>query len=544
MQAPSKEKEHSLLSGALNEAELAYTPVSAISGIFGDVQQGFSSGVLRSLDSRKQQLRQFLRGLREEKTALLDAVYHDIHKSHSETELFEFGAVEYEIGLFLDNLDEWARPESNSMARHQPAFLMSKSEVRKEPRGAVAVLGAWNYPIRILLLPVVGALAAGNTVVVKPSELSPHTASAVERALRYMDTRVLRVVQGGVEETTELLKQPFDYYFYTGNGRVGKIVAHAAAERLAGVTLELGGKSPAIVHADVEDLVPTATRIMWAKLANAGQTCVGVDYLLVHRSVKDRLMPLLVEAAIGMFGRLAQKSPDYGRIVNNRNWIRIMRLLNDSEGTQIKVTDDDGADENDRFIPPIIVDGVRADDSLMTEELFGPILPVVTYDTLDEAVGLVNAGDQPLALYAFAKPDSAEYVVSRTRSGTAVINDTMLHLASHTNPFGGVGPSGVGNYTGRYSFETFSHQRYVLKRPMWFPTPGVDTIRMPPFFRKEDAWKRELGAKMVYPAPRSLRQGFWSKLFTYIPFWRHLAILPGFLAAMFTVKPMITRGKR
>ncbi|KAJ2306954.1 hypothetical protein IWW55_001199, partial [Coemansia sp. RSA 2706] len=355
MQAPSKEKEHSLLSGALNEAELAYTPVSAISGIFGDVQQGFSSGVLRSLDSRKQQLRQFLRGLREEKTALLDAVYHDIHKSHSETELFEFGAVEYEIGLFLDNLDEWARPESNSMARHQPAFLMSKSEVRKEPRGAVAVLGAWNYPIRILLLPVVGALAAGNTVVVKPSELSPHTASAVERALRYMDTRVLRVVQGGVEETTELLKQPFDYYFYTGNGRVGKIVAHAAAERLAGVTLELGGKSPAIVHADVEDLVPTATRIMWAKLANAGQTCVGVDYLLVHRSVKDRLMPLLVEAAIGMFGRLAQKSPDYGRIVNNRNWIRIMRLLNDSEGTQIKVTDDDGADENDRFIPPIIV---------------------------------------------------------------------------------------------------------------------------------------------------------------------------------------------
>ncbi|KAJ2356268.1 hypothetical protein GGF43_002182, partial [Coemansia sp. RSA 2618] len=535
-------KEHTAVTGPLSESELEFTPVGDIAGIFNDVRTGFTSGAMQTLDSRKHQLRQFLRGLREEKKALLDAVYFDLHKSHGETELFEYGSVEYEVGQFLDNLDKWARPDSNELAMLQPAFMLSRGEVRKDPRGTVVIIGAWNYPIRILLLPVVGALAAGNTVVIKPSEMSPHTAVVVARVLKYMDPRVLRVVQGGVEETTMLLQQKFDHYFYTGNGKVGKIVAHAAAERLAGVTLELGGKSPAIVHADVGDLTPTATRIMWAKLSNAGQTCVGVDYLLVHRSVKDKLLPLLAEAAIGMYSSTPQKSPDYGRMVNNRNWIRVMRLLNESEGTQIKVTGDE-PDENDRFIPPILVDGVRFDDSLMTEELFGPILPIITYDTLDEAIDLVNAGDQPLALYAFAKDDSAEHIISRTRSGTAVVNDTFIHLGAHSYPFGGVGPSGVGNYTGKYSFDTFSHQRYVLKRPLWFPAPGLDTVRMPPYSGNGNSWKRDLGNKMVHPTPRSLRDSFLGKLFTFIPFWRVLAIIPGFLAAMFTAKPLIRRRK-
>ncbi|KAJ2434922.1 Hexadecenal dehydrogenase, partial [Coemansia sp. RSA 2522] len=462
-------KEHTAVSGALGSSELTYTPVSDISSIFDAVRLGFTSGTQRSLSHRKQQLRQFLRGLREEKKALLDAVYFDIRKAREETELFEYNAVEYEIGVFLDNLDAWSQPDHNPLAMQQPAFLLSRGQVRKEPRGTVVVVGAWNYPIRILLLPVVGALAAGNTVVMKPSELSPHTAAVVERVVRYMDPGVIRVVQGGVEETTVLLKQSFDHFFYTGNGRVGKVVARAAAEHLSGVTLELGGKSPSIVHADVSDLVPVATRIMWSKLSNAGQTCVATDYLLVHRSLKDKLVPLLVDAAHAMFGRSPQKSLDYGRIVNTRSWTRIMKLLTATEGTFVQVTNDE-ADEADLFIPPVIVDGVRFDDALMTEELFAPILPIITYDTLDEAIDFVNQNDQPLALYVFAASQSAEHVISHTRSGTAVVNDTFFHLASHTNPFGGVGPSGVGNYTGKYSFDTFSHQRYVLKRPLWFPS--------------------------------------------------------------------------
>ncbi|KAJ2842218.1 hypothetical protein IWW36_005987, partial [Coemansia brasiliensis] len=324
------------------------------------------------------------------------------------------------------------------------------------------------------------------------------------------------------------------------NGRVGKIVAHAAAEHHAVVTLELGGKSPAIVHADVGDLKPTAARIMWAKLSNSGQTCVGVDYLLVHRSIKDKLVPLLIDAAIGMFGKSPLKSPDYGRIVNSRHWNRVMKLLKESQGTPIQITQDE-PNENDRFIPPVLMDGVRLGDSLMSEELFGPILPIITFDTLDEAIEIVNSGDRPLALYVFAQNQAADYVLAHTQSGTATVNDTMLHLASHTNPFGGIGSSGVGNYTAKYSFDTFSHHRYVLKRPLWFPTPGIDTIRMPPFTGNEHSWKLQLGVKMVYPKPRSLRTSFLSKLFTFIPFWRIIAIIPGFIYALLTAKPMFRR---
>ncbi|KAJ2908093.1 hypothetical protein GGI21_003232, partial [Coemansia aciculifera] len=372
-----------------------------------------------------------------------------------------------------------------------------------------------------------------------PSELSPHTALAVESLVtRCMDESVVRVVQGGVTETTVLLKEKFDHYFYTGSGSVGKIVARAAAEHLSGITLELGGKSPAIVHADVSDLVPTATRIMWSKLANSGQTCVATDYLLVHRSVKDKLVPLLVEAVTGMYGKSPRESPDYGRIVNARHWNRIMDMLAATEGTQIAVTND-VPDESELYIPPIIVDGVRPDDALMNDELFGPILPIITYDTLDEAIGLVNSRDQPLSLYVFAKSDSAEAVLSHTRSGVATVNDTMFSLASQTNPFGGVGPSGVGRYHGKFSLDTFSHHRLIMKRPLWFPTPGVDSIRGPPFAGNANSWKTKLGRQLVYPRLWSLSDSVLGKLATLIPFWRLLATIPGFVRALIQSKPIV-----
>ncbi|KAJ2745189.1 hypothetical protein GGI20_002371 [Coemansia sp. BCRC 34301] len=533
--------EHTLVSGQLEKCEIQYTSIEAISGTVSALRASFDAGTMRDIGFRKQQLRALLQGLREDKKALLDALYHDLHKSHAEGKYAEYDAVEFEIGQYLDNLDKWARPSSNPLAMAQPAFLMSKSEVRKEPLGVVAIIGAWNYPLRLVMLPAIGAIAAGNTVVLKPSELAPHTAVALESLItRCMDSSAIRVVQGGVSETTALLKEKFDHYFYTGSGSVGKIVARAAAEYLSGITLELGGKSPAIVHADVADLVPTATRIMWSKLANSGQTCVATDYLLVHRSVKDQLLPLLVDAVVGMYGKSPRESPDYGRIINARHWNRLMDVLEATEGTQIAVTDDT-PDEDDLYFPPIIVDGVRPDDALMRDELFGPILPILTYDTLDEAISLVNSRDQPLTLYVFAKSDSAEAVLSRTRSGSATVNDTMFSLASQTNPFGGVGPSGVGRYHGKFTLDTFSHHRHVMKRPLWFPTPGVDSIRGPPFAGSENSWKAKLSRQLVYPNLWSLSSSTLGKLATLIPFWRLLATIPGFMWALIKSKPVVRR---
>ncbi|KAJ2487808.1 hypothetical protein IWW37_005101 [Coemansia sp. RSA 2050] len=537
------EKEHTLVSGQLDKSELQYTSVEAIGGIVSTLRESFASGTMRDISFRKQQLRALLKGLREDKKALLDALYHDLHKSHAESLYAEFDSVEYEIGQYLDNLDKWLKPSRNPLASVQPALLLSKSEVRKEPLGVVVIIGAWNYPLRLVLLPTIGAIAAGNTVVLKPSELAPHTAQALQNMVtRNMDSSVIRVVQGGIEESTALLKERFDHYFYTGSGSVGRIIARAAADHLAGVTLELGGKSPAIVHADVADLVPTAFRIMWSKLANSGQTCVATDYLLIHRSIKDKLVPLLVEAVAGMYGKSPKESPDYGRIINARHWNRLMGALSATEGTQIAVTDD-LPDEGDLYFPPTIVDGVRPGDSLMKDELFGPILPIITYDTLEEAISLVNSRDQPLALYVFAKSDSAEAVVSRTRSGSATVNDTMFILASQSNPFGGVGPSGVGSYQGRHTLDTFSHHRHVMKRPIWFPTPGVDSIRGPPFTGKENGWKVNLSRQMVYPSLWSLRDSTLGKLVTLIPFWRTLATIPGFVRALVQSKPIIHRRK-
>ncbi|KAJ1732967.1 hypothetical protein LPJ61_001786 [Coemansia biformis] len=536
-------KEHTTVTGALDKGELAFTPVEDIGGIVSGLHSSFASGVQHSLASRKEQLRAMLRGLREEKRALLDAIYHDIHKPQAESEVTEFSSVEYEIGLFLDNIDAWSRAECLSAGLQQPVMLLSRTEVRREPLGTVLIIGAWNFPLRLALLPVVGAVAAGNCVVLKPSELSSHSAAAVERAVtKYMDPAVIRVVQGGAEQGIELLRQKFDHFFYTGGAAVGRSVARAAADCLAGVTLELGGKTPAIVHADVPDLGPVATRIMWSKLSNAGQVCVSVDHLLVHRSLKDKLLPLLAEVATSMYGESPKLSSDYGRIVNARHWQRLMGVLGATRGTRFAITDDE-PDEGDRYIPPVIIDNVKPDDSLMSEELFGPILPVIVYDTLDEAVALVNAGPQPLALYVFAGSAAAEHVLSHTRSGCAVVNDTMLNVASHVAPFGGVGNSGVGNYTGRHSLETFTHSRYVLKRPLWFPAPGVDTVRMPPYSAPANSWKLSLSKSMAYPRLRSLSESFLGRLATWIPFWRILAIIPGLLVAMFKAQPAVRRNR-
>ncbi|KAJ1939754.1 aldehyde dehydrogenase 3, member A2, partial [Linderina pennispora] len=323
---------------------------------------------------------------------------------------------------------------------------------------------------------------------------------------------------GAAAETTELLRHRFDHLFFTGSSTVGRLVGKAAMEHLAGVTLELGGKSPAIVHHDVADLGPAAMRIMWSKLTTAGQTCVATDYVMVHRLVKDRFVQLCKNFIENAYTRTPHKSPDYARIINRRHWQRIMDLLSATNGTVLQVCDD-RPDQNDRYIPPTLVDNVAFDDPLMVDELFAPVLPIITYDSLDEVLQFVNSRDQPLALYAFGSSKTTEFIFTNTRSGTAVANETMFVSAASNFPFGGVGASGIGRYMGKASFDTFSNHRTVLQAPLALPPPAIDSVRSPPFTGPENEWKQD-AAGVAFPQNYWLRTTVLGKMFTFVPLWR------------------------
>jgi aldehyde dehydrogenase (NAD+) len=331
----------------------------------------------------------------------------------------------------------------------------------------VLVLAPWNYPFHLLTLPLAYALAAGNTAVVKPSELAPATSSVLARLLpQYLDDQAVAVAEGGPAVATSLLEQRWDHIFYTGGGRVGRIVMEAASRHLTPVTLELGGKSPALVDASA-DLEVAARRIVWGKFVNAGQTCVAPDHVLVDRRVGDELVGLLGQAVRQFYGDDPRSSPDYGRIVNDAHFERLQGLLAASPHAEV-VTGGD-AEPATRYLAPTVVTGVRPDDPLSTEEIFGPILPVVAYDGLDDAIARVNTGDRPLALYVFAEDRRvSDRVVAETSSGGVCVNATLVHLGVFDLPFGGVGASGMGAYHGRAGFDTFSHRKGVLERSTRF----------------------------------------------------------------------------
>ncbi len=438
------------------------------------LRSAYDAGTTRPLAWRRAQLQGVRRLLAERETELLGALAADLGKPALEGWMTELRHVANEISGILGHLERWSSPERVPV---RALLRPGRARVVPEPLGVVLVIAPWNYPLHLLLLPMVYALAAGNAVVGKPSEVAPATAGALARLLPgYLDPAAVAIVEGGAEVANALLDERWDHIFYTGNGRVGRAVMKAAARNLTPVTLELGGKSPAIVDASAA-LDVAARRIAWGKLVNAGQTCVAPDYVLVDRRVEQPFLDALAGSIRAFFGEDPSRSADFGRIVDERHWDRLSGLL---AGTAGRVVLGGAGDRASRYLAPTVVRGVGWDDPLMGEEIFGPILPVIAVDALDDAIAGINAHDKPLALYVFAQDQRAvDRVVAETSSGGVGVNVTLLHLAVADLPFGGVGASGMGAYHGKSGFDTFSHRKSVLHKPAR-PDPP---ITYPPYTR-------------------------------------------------------------
>ncbi|MFD9460351.1 aldehyde dehydrogenase family protein [Streptomyces sp. NPDC060027] len=424
------------------------------------LRAGFRSGRTKPVAWRVDQLRRLRELLNSHGEDLAAALHEDLGKSSTEAFRTEIDFTVREIDHTLEHLDGWLRPESAPVPAHLGEDATAWT--RYDPLGVVLVIAPWNYPLQLLLTPMLGALAAGNAVVAKPSELAPATSAAVARLIpRYLDTDAVAVVEGGIPETTALLAERFDHIFYTGNGTVGRVVMRAAAEHLTPVALELGGKSPAFVDRDA-DLSVVAERLARGKFLNAGQTCVAPDYVLTDPGTARALEPKLAEAVEALFGAEPRQSAAYGRIINERHFDRLSGLL--GSGRTVVGGDSDRAA---KYIAPTVLADVDPKSPVMGEEIFGPILPIVTVADLDEAIGFINDRDKPLALYVFTESDTTrERIAAETSSGGLGFGLPLAHLTVSDLPFGGVGESGMGSYHGRYSIETFSHRKAVLEKPL------------------------------------------------------------------------------
>jgi aldehyde dehydrogenase (NAD+) len=416
----------------------------------------------------------------EQEDRITAALAADLGKPWMEAFGAEVAFTVTEIDQALKHLDRWTSP---TKVRVPMTLKPGSARVVPEPLGTVLVISPWNYPLQLLLAPLVPALAAGNTAVLKPSEVAPHTSDLIaELVPRYLDERAVQVVTGGVEETSALLQERFDHIFYTGSGTVGRLVMAAAAKHLTPVTLELGGKSPTIVAADA-DLDVAARRIAWGKFLNAGQTCVAPDYVLVEEQVEAPFLDALVTAIRDFYGDDPARSPDYCRIVNERHWNRLYALL-DCEGYEATVVGGTG-DRVARYLAPTVLSGVKPDARVMQDEIFGPILPVLPVADVEEAIRFVNDHPKPLALYVFSASEAtAQRVIEATSSGGVCVNHVVMQLSVPELPFGGVGESGMGAYHGRAGFDTFSHAKPVLTKGVR-PDPSV---MYPPY----KGWKQKL----------------------------------------------------
>lgn len=420
-------------------------------------RQFFNTNQTQSIEFRINALKGLRKLIIDNELSINKVLKADLNKSETETYLSEVGFCLEEIKYALRHIKSWTAPKRVTTPL---THTLAASKIYFEPLGVVLIIGAWNYPIQLLIAPLIGAIAAGNCVILKPSELAANTSHLLADIIpKYFDSNFITVVEGGKEVTQQLLEEKFDHIFFTGSTQVGKIIMSAAAKHLTPVTLELGGKSPCIVDADTH-LDYTARRIVWGKFLNAGQTCVAPDYLLIDRRIKHELLERIKQSIQELYGATPETSPDYSRIINPHHFNRLCELLSAGE---III----GGDTNptDCYIAPTVIDRVSWDDPVMQEEIFGPILPVIEYSDLHEAIAQVNARPKPLALYFFSKnKEHQDQVLRETSSGGACINDTLVHMAFPALPFGGIGDSGIGRYHGKAGFDTFSHQRSVLNK--------------------------------------------------------------------------------
>ena len=425
-------------------------------------RQLFDSNATKSPAFREEQLKKLQLAVRNSEQQLLDAVYKDFQKASFNTLLTEFSGVYHELDLAIRKVGRWSGRKR--VATHL-ANLPGASYVIPEPLGVCLIIGAWNYPVNLNLVPLISAIAAGNTVILKPSELASHTSAALSEMIRKnFDPALITVVEGGVKETTELLEQSFDKIFFTGSVTVGRIVYQAAAKHLTPVTLELGGKSPLIIASDA-NLKIVVKRLVWGKFVNAGQTCVAPDYVLVHETIGKQFLDIL-KSEIEM-GQFSLENQNYSQIINERHFDRLLELIDPR-----KVFFGGQHDKSKRWIAPTVLTNVSGDDKVMDDEIFGPILPVLTYDNIDRAIAFIKSSPKPLALYLFTESsDVREKVFKEVSFGGGAVNDVLVHLANDELPFGGVGNSGTGSYHGEAGFRTFSHYKSIIRRPTWFEPP-------------------------------------------------------------------------
>jgi aldehyde dehydrogenase (NAD+) len=444
------------------------------------LRNNFNSGITQSYQFRSAQLKKLKQSILAHEQELYDALYSDLKKSKEEVWVTETGMVIAEINEAIRHLKYWMEPER---VKTNLLNLPSSSHVIKEPLGVVLIIGPWNYPLQLLINPLIGAIAAGNCAVLKPSEFSPATNAIMKKIIEdvFPEDYILYAEGDGATVVPEMMNNfSFDHVFYTGSTAVGKIIYKMAAERLVPVTLELGGKSPCVVESDANIKV-AARRIAMTKFSNAGQMCVAPDYILVHQSKKDQLIEELKKNIQQFFGNNAAESYNYGRIINEKQFNRIVNYLQDG-----KVICGGKTNKEQLFIEPTLLDEVRMDSPVMKDEIFGPILPVIGFNTKEEALEIIQQNKNPLAFYLFTSSTAKENDwMKKVPFGGGCINNASWHLTNHNLPFGGRGFSGTGQYHGRYSFETFSHKKAVMKTPTWFDP----AIKYPPFKGKLKLFK-------------------------------------------------------
>lgn len=445
------------------------TSNAIIDSLLKEHRSFFNSQKTKSVTFRLQQLQKLKKAIDKYEKKIEKALWKDLNKSKEEAYLTEISIVKNEIKYHQRNLKGWAKPKSVPTPLQ---LLPSKSRIHYEPLGVSLIVSPWNYPFQLLINPLIGAISSGCCAMIKPSPDTPTVAKVIDEMISdFFPKDYISVVHGAKETNTRLFSKKFDLIFFTGSPKLGKIVMKAAAENLTPVILELGGKSPSIVDANA-NLNIAAKRIVWGKFINAGQTCIAPDYLWVHESVKEKLVEKMIQNIKEIYGNNAEESAFYPRIVHQTAMDRLISLLNDGQilygGNYIK---------EKRYIQPTLLEPSSIDVPIMQEEIFGPILPILTFNEISEVINYINSNEKPLAFYYFGKNKTARNVIEHTTSGGACINDTLMHVANHHLPFGGVGNSGMGNYHGKESFMAFSNKRSMIKTPTWIDVP----FKYPPF---------------------------------------------------------------